>query len=158
MTFFKLAGVFLVLASGGALAARQVRRERRRVEQLAGFVALVRYVKLQIDCFSLPVPQILLRCDRSILSACGITGEITDFEGALRAADLAVPPSAERLLFEFGAALGGSYRAEQLRLCEHYLGRLQPMLDTLRAEAGKRERMAWLLPMALSVSLLLLFW
>ena len=147
-----------MLFCSGAFATMSLKRERHSVRQLAGFVALLRYVKWQIDAFSTPIPQMLSQCEPRVLRDCGIKGAPLDFGEALACAELSLPPTAKRCLFEFSAQLGGSYREEQLRLCEHYVARLQTALDKAREELPKRERLALVLPLSLAAALLLLFW
>ena len=156
MPFFKWIGITAIFAcgvfAGGCLAAF----ERRRVAQAEGFLSLLRLVRLQIDCFSMPVSRILSECDPELLVACGVTEPPRDFRALLASAKLYLSEEMCRLLEDFAARLGASYREEQLRCCDYYLARLSPYCDTLRGELSGRERMAMILPPALSVALILL--
>lgn len=157
MHYFKLIGIALILCCGvlGGLAFAAF--ERRRYRQAEGFVALLRHIRLQIDCFSLPVERILAVCDHRILVDCGTEAtKLPDFNAVLHGTRLYVPEEMCRLLADFGAQLGGTYREEQLRCCDYFLERLIPCCDALRAELPKRERMALILPMAIAAMLVLL--
>ena len=156
MPFFKWMGATAIFACGvfvgGCLAAFY----RRRLAQAEGFLALLRLIRLQIDCFSMPVSRILSECDREILLACGTEGVPRDLKGLLASVKLYLPEEMCRLLEDFSARLGGSYREEELRALGYYIARLTPYCDQLRLELAKRQRLAWLLPLALSAALVLL--
>ena len=48
------------------------------------------------------------------------------------------------------------FSEEELRALDYYMARLAPYCDRLRAELPKRQRLSWLLPLALSAALVLL--
>lgn len=156
MHFFKIFGAGVILACGIFAGILFAAYERRRVRQAEGFLSLLRLIRLQIDCFSMPVSRILTTCDRDVLDACGVNAPPGDFKTLLLEARLYLSEEICRLLTDFAARLGGSYREEQLRCCDYYIARLAPYCDALRTEQPKRERMALVLPPALSVALILL--
>lgn len=156
MHFFKWLGVGVILCCGIFAGVFFAAFERRRLAQAEGFLSLLRMIRLQIDCFSMPLSRILAECDIEVLRACGVSAPPADFKTLLREAKLYLSEEICRLLTDFGGRLGGSYREEQLRCCDFYLARLAPYCDALRTELPKRERMALLLPPALSVALILL--
>lgn len=154
---FKILGVALLLGVGVLSGLAFAAFERRRCRQAEGFVALLRYIRLQIECFSMPVCKILESCDGQILVDCGVEAEaLTDFSALLTGTRLYLPEEFCRLLSDFGAQLGGCYRAEQLRCCDYYLERLTPLCDRLRGDLARRERMVLLLPMAVAAILVLM--
>ena len=75
MGFYKLVGALLLALSGVLGAVWMNRRSSMVLRQADGFLALLRYVKNQVECFALPVSEILRRCDPKILSECGYEGE-----------------------------------------------------------------------------------
>ena len=156
MHFFRWLGAGVILLCGIFAGLFFAAYERRRVQQAEGFLSLLRVIRIEIDCFSMPVSRILAECDRDILIACGVSGVPRDFKALLAATRLYLSEEICRLLADFAGRLGGSYREEQLRCCEYYLARLAPYCDTLRANLPKHERMALILPPALSVALILL--
>ena len=141
-------GVLLGLAFSGF--------EKRRLLQAEGFLSLLRYIRLQIDCFSLPLGKILATVEEKTLADCGAVGRPRDFEELLSGTSLYLSEEICRLLFELSARLGGSYREEQLRCCDYYIARLSPYCDSLRADLPRREKMALFLPPALAVAWILL--
>lgn len=157
MQGFKILGVAILLACGVLFGLTLAAFERRRCRQAEGFVALLRHIRLQIECFSVPVCKILESCDGQILLDCGVEAEdLDDFSALLSGTKLYLPEEFCRLLSDFGAQLGGCYRAEQLRCCDYYLERLIPLCDRMRDDLLRRERMVLLLPMAVSAILVLM--
>lgn len=158
MHFFKWLGIGVILCCGILAGVCFAAFERRKLTQAEGFLSLLRLIRLQIDCFSMPVARILAECDKSVLAACGTEGTPADFAALLGATKLYLSEEICRLLGEFAGRLGGSYREEQLRCLDYYIAHLAPYCDALRADLPKRERMALCLPPALSVALILLLW
>ncbi|MBQ3483369.1 MAG: hypothetical protein IJA78_04250 [Clostridia bacterium] len=156
MLYFKWIGIALVLCCGIGASVAFVAFERRRFAQACGFLALLRYIRLQIDCFSLPIGKILGSCDRAVLADCGAPVHAPDFPTLLDGTRLYLPEEICRLLTDLAAQLGGSYREEQLRCCDYYMARLAPFCDRLREELPRRTRMAALLPLAFAAILVLL--
>ena len=157
MHYFKAVGIVLILCCGVLAGLAFAAFERRRCRQAEGFLSLLRHIRLHIDCFSMPVGKILAVCDHQILTDCGTEAtDLPDFNALLHGTRLYVPENMCRLLADFGAQLGSSYREEQLRCCDYFLERLIPCCDALRAELPKRERMALILPIAISAMLVLL--
>lgn len=158
MPFFKWLGVFLILLTGALLAGLLVSFERRRVRQAEGLLSLVQFLRWQIDCFSKPLPHILAECDGRVLSDCGWQrgAPPRSLLALLDGVTLYLAEDLCRLLYDFAAGLGGSYRAEQLRACDYYLARLSPACDALRRDLPRRERVALVLPPAMALVLILL--
>ena len=156
MPALKWMGLILLLLCGAGLGATLLRYERRRYLQAEGYLTLLRTVRLDIDCFSMPVDRILRQCEPRLLADCGVTRPASDMAALLGEARLCLPAEFCRLLRDFAARLGDSYREEQLRCCDYYLARLTPLCDKMRAELPKREKMALLLPVAVAALLALM--
>lgn len=156
MHLFEWLGLFLLFSCGVATGYVLALFEQRRASQAEGFLSLLRHVRMQIDCFCLPVSKILARLDRGLLTDCGAPEGARDFPALLLQTKLWLPDEACTLLADFSKDLGTSYREEQLRCCDYYIARLNPICEKLRAELPRRIRLAWLLPIALCTALILL--
>ena len=156
MHFFKWAGLCLI-ALCGLLAGRLFAAyEERKCRQAEGFLALLRHIRMQIDCFSLPVGRILAALDDRVREDCGCPAGSADMAALLDGTRLLLPEEGRELLLSFARDLGGSYREEQLRCCDYYIERLAPLCTGLRAELPKRVRLARVLPAAVSAALILM--
>ena len=59
MIAYKIIGGLLILGTGGYIALAVNRFERRRLRVLDAYISLLYYIKGQIDCYALPVGDIL---------------------------------------------------------------------------------------------------
>lgn len=156
MHSYKIIGLFFLLGSGVLASVMLVRFEQKRCRQAEGFLALLRHIRLQIDCFSLPVARILATLPPELCATCDIQNNVRDFPTLLTRSTLLLPDDMCELLVAFGNDLGSSYREDQLRLCDYYVTRLTPLCERIRAEQTRRTRLALVLPLALAAALALL--
>ncbi len=156
MHFVKLLGLVALFVSGTVTGVLLTGFERRRYRQAEGFVALVRHIRLQIDCFSLPVERILSTLDEGLRADCALPARAASFPALLQGTRLFLPPEMRDLLIGFSADLGASYREDQLRCCDYYLARLMPHCERIREELPRKMRLWLLLPPALSGALILM--
>ena len=140
--FYRVAGAALLALSGGAGAYLMNRSASAALTQLEGWLTLLRYVKAQVDCFALPASAILAGCDPILLRACGYEGARLpkSFEELLRGCRVRDGGCLE-ILSRFAAEFGKSYREEQSRSCDYYLGLLSDRRAALSAALpGKKKR------------------
>ncbi len=156
MHWVKWCGILLVLGCGVVGGWQLSAFERARAQQAAGFLSLLRHIRVQIACYGTPCEQILARADSSLRHACRFPLQKGGLAMLLASTPLLVPREIATLLLQFAAELGSSYREEQLRCCDYYLTQLTPLCERVRTELPRRIRMAWLLPIALGASLLLM--
>lgn len=158
MLIFKWLGLLALILCGGLAGVCFAAFERKKLLQAEGFLSLLRHLRAQIDCFSMPISQIFSGCDKGVLEACGTERVPKDLGSLLRDVKLYLSEEMCGLLKDLATRLGAGYREEQLRCIDYYIARLTPYCDTLRGDLPKRERMALLLPLALCVALVLLLW
>ena len=158
MLFTKCLGVALLLGCGALGSFFLVRFERARCLQAEGFLTLIRTLRLQIDCFGTPVEKILSTLDEKTRAELGAPRRSADLGALLQHTLLLVPRDFCKLLFDFSLSLGTGYREEELRYCEYYLSRLEPLAKRMRDELDKRVRLAIVLPLSLAAALMLLLW
>lgn len=156
MHFVKVLGLFALFLCGALTGGLLVHFEQRKCRQAEGFLALVRHIRLQIDCFSLPVDRILSALDKGIKEDCGLNGGEKSLPALLSATELFLPWEMHELLLRFSLDLGQGYREDQLRCCDYYLARLSPHCERIRAELPRKMRLWLLLPPALSGALALM--
>ena len=141
MGFYKLVGAVLLALSGVAGAVWMNRRSSMGLRQADGFLALLRYVRNQVECFALPVSEILRRCDPRVLSECGYASEsvprrMEELVEACRVEDRETVAYMARFSAEFGRC----YRDEQVQSCEYYCSLLLSRRNALAGELpGKKK-------------------
>ena len=167
----KAAGVLLLLLAGGYVSAAVSRFERRRLQVLDGYLSLLYYVKGQIDCYAMPLSDILMRADPTVLSAC-LGGEggglyavacldpnggrlLTDM---IRDSHLYLEPESERLLLTWAGELGATYRAEQVARCDYYVEALTAERRKLYEALPARLRTTATLCLCATLAAAILLW
>ena len=145
MLIVKVLGAVLLASVGGCGALWLNRNAEAAVERLDAWISLARLTKNQIDCFSLPLPEILQRCEPSLLLRLG-TAECTPFppkefpELLTGLSHAALTEEGERTARLFCEEIGKGYRAEQLRTCDHCIGLFCAERDRLLSELPRRRK------------------
>ncbi len=164
---YKYLGAALILLVGGYASLAMNRMERRRLEVLDAYISLLRYIKGQINCYAMPVCEILSTADPALLWVClgerqqrlpvGEPPEMTlhDMIGTAR---LYLEPESERLLNNFTAELGHTFRAEQVTRCDDYIQALGEERRKLAEAAPLRVRVNSALSLCTALGLVILLW
>ena len=142
MQFLTAAGAILV-----ALCALEgARRLNRGIdEDLSGvdaYLALLHYVRSQIDQYALPLGEIFERCSRDVLSSCGWREEraplgFDELYSCCRIDD----KDAKKVISEFCVGFGRNYREEELRRCDFAIETLGRCHRRLVGEASKKKKL-----------------
>ena len=133
-----------MIAFSGAFAAYSLNKwAKDTLRQTEHLISLVRFLRAQIECFSMSVPKALERAPDEILSGCGFSGEerpksIGELIDGCRITDEAVIRDMRR----FSDDIGKGYREEQLTLCDYCLSLLE----------AERARIAGQLPLKIKVN------
>ena len=157
MIALKLFGGVLILTAGVFTAVGSVRRERSKLTALEGWIALIRYIRGQIDCFLTPLDEILL-ADRSLLRACMGHGNEGSLSELLAASAPLLDEEVNMQLRAFVREMGGSYREEQVKRCDYYLSVLLALREKRTAELPLRIRLCTTLSLCASAWILILLW
>jgi hypothetical protein len=166
---WKAVGSLLLLLAGGYLSLVISHFERRRLRVLDGYISLIYYVKGQIDCYALPMDDILERADPTVLAACmGLEiGEAPPNLPAQGTAALShmveesrlyLEPESERLLRSLSGEFGATFRTEQVTRCQHYLDALTRERDRLNANLPARLRATCTLCLCCAIGAAVLLW
>ena len=141
MVFCRIAGA-LILALSGVLGARWMNQSMAEaLSQVEGWLALLRYVRMQVDCFALPMPVILARADPELLRRCGYReGSPPQSFGALLASCEIRDGTCAELVRGFSEEFGKSYREEQSRGCEYYEVLLDERREALLSQLPARKK------------------
>lgn len=165
---YKIIGSLLLAGAGGYLAMMLSRFERRRLLVLDGYLSLIRCIKGQIDCFSMPLEDILAGIDPSVLSAC--RGEDAPDERYPSPRSVPSLPrllddsrsylgrESERLLSSFAGELGRTHRAEQVSRCDYYLSALGEERRRLADALPGRLRTGSTLCITCALAMAVLLW
>ena len=167
----KIVGSLLLILAGGYVTLSVRRFEHRRLRVLDGYVSLLYYVKGQIDCYAMPIRDILSRADPAVVADClgldsfRLSGEINGMSedplslpAMVRESRLYLEPETERLLTTFTGELGSVYRAEQVNRCDYYIRALTEERRKLYETMPARIRTASTLCICCAVGAAVLLW
>ena len=156
MQLYTVAGALMLVMSALDCARRLNRNTDRNISLIDGYIALLRFARMQIDCYALPVDEIFKRCDRDMLSSCGydcdeLPSEFVDFFEKLSINDKTVG----RIVFEFCSDFGKHYREEQLKRCDACISELETVRDKLRSEAKNSKKLCLTLCLSGAIALII---
>lgn len=109
--------------------------------QSEALARLLEFLRLQVECFALPVGEILSRVDRELLFGCGWRREepprsLSELFGAASSLD----KESRRILGELALSFGKGYREEQVRLCDGAERQLRAHTERLRQSLEGKKR------------------
>lgn len=141
MIFYKIIGSGILLLSGAIGASVFNKALAETKEQSDALAELVRYVRWQIECFSMPISSVFAHAERELLLRCGYKKNIPakDFKSFLE--DIEIFDSAtERTLSELSQSFGNCYKEEQIRACDRCIAALEERRGELSDEIPKRKK------------------
>ncbi len=158
MLVFKIAGALFLIASGIGVAIGATRFERCRLQVYDGLISLIFHIKGRIDCYAMPVEEILRTMDKGILADCRCPGEITSIDELLPHVRPYVTPETLRVLQAFGQGLGGGFRDEQIKRCDYYIELLRSTRMQLEADLPTRAKTNGMIWILCAVGAVILLW
>lgn len=158
MIYIKLLGSGLIAAAGGVAAYSAVHYEKRKLSVLDAWIDLIFHIRGQIDCYLMPLDDILACADTEILRACMCRAPHPDLRTLLHASSPYLTPEAKRLLTALIRELGGSYREEQLRLCDYYINALREIRNQIAADLPSRVKLCITLCICTALGTAILLW
>jgi len=153
---FKALGCAFILGSGVFAGNLLNQADTAKLSQLEAIISLLKFIRLQIDYYCVPVKEIFARAEPSLLIACGTTQTPESFRDFL--SSLSPMPSNDitSILISFSNELGGSYREEQLRSCDYHINRLEELHSAISKEAEKRKKLNRVLPFSIAAAIVIL--
>ena len=134
-----------------------IRYNRSRVRQIAAFADLIKFIKLKIEYYAQPIPEILKECDSDLLLRCGFCDtfpqEINELCGD---SILFLDSECEKIVNSFCQGIGKGYRDNEVRLCESYMRELCDRLEKSKEAGSKNEKLTVTLCFCFSGIVLLL--
>ena len=150
----RLIGGLLLVVCGGIVSVSIYRFQRKKLFVLDAFISLLLFIKGQIDCFSLPLCDILSRSPDA-LSELG-AGE--SFSHIVEQNKIYLDRECYRLLCSFESEFGGLYKEEQLRRCDYYVSLLTEQRRVIFEDWQSRARVAGALCICSVIGILIILW
>lgn len=145
MTFgvlIKAIGAFLWLLSGFFLSVEINKYGRRRLSQADAFIALIKNIRLKIQCYAMPIPQILASCDDKIIAECG--GEHADRSSLklfYKDVQLLIDGTGKKAIRDFCMTVGSGYKEDEVKACDTYIKELTDYRDELNDKLPQAARL-----------------
>ena len=158
MPILKILGVILILGTGGFATVLLVRFERRKISVLAGWSDLIWYIRSQIDCYLMPMPEILAGADRALFEACCCAEPRPNLVAVYHSSQFYLDRESRRLLCAFVREIGSGYREELLRRCDYYIATLGKLREKRLEELPARTRIAAAVCLGISAMASILLW
>ncbi len=154
----KLCGALLILSVGAISAYISVHYEKKRLSVVDGWIDLILYIRGQIDCYLMPIGDILSGGDRALFEACMSPANAADLPAILKSSSTYLDGEAQRLLESFVREIGPGYREEQLRKCDYFLASLRTQRERIAAELPGRVRLSATLCICTALATAILLW
>ena len=154
----KLLGVGLILSAGSFAAYSTSRFEKRKLSVVDAWIDLILHIRSQIDCYLMPLDEILACTDRETLTGCMCRTPHPELSMLLESSSPYFTQEAKRLLTAFVKEIGGSYREEQLRRCDYYVNALRHIRQKIAEELPSKTKVSITLSLCLAVSAVILLW
>lgn len=157
------------MLAGGYVSLWIARFERRRLRVLDGYISLIYYIKGQIDCYAMPLADIMAGADPAVIAAClGLDVEnrrprlsderVAQLPSLVKESRLYLDAESERLLETFTGELGRNFRAEQVNRCDYYIAALTEERKRLSESMPARVRACSILAVCAALAAAVLLW
>ncbi len=150
----KLFGSLLLALTGLTLAVSISRFEQKKLRVIDSFISLIFHIKGQIDCYSLPLCDIL----RSRPSGLELLEGSEDLGEILYHARIYLDAETYRLLESFYLEFGSLYREEQLKRCDYYIEALGEQRRALFEDLPARQKIGSALCICSVIGILIILW
>ena len=158
MLYLKLLGGGLLVAAGGFSAFSFSQFEKRRLSVLDAWIDLIFFIRGKIDCYLMPLDEILSTADQELLKACMCASPHPNLRTLLDASSAYLTEESKRLLGAFVKEIGSSYREEQLRRCDYYIQALRAEREQVAKELPARRRLSVSLSLCAAFAAAILLW
>ena len=143
---------------GYLIAAHLNRRASVSLERVDAWMSLLTHIKNEIECFSMPVGEILRKTDMSILEGCGYGGAKPpkDMSELILRSDFS-DEECKKIVSNFTSEFGRCYRDEQVRRCEYYISRLDGVRTKISEQLPSKRKLNLTLCIAGSLAIAIIF-
>ena len=97
----KFLGALLILSVGGLAAFISVEYEKKRLSVVDGWIDLISYIRGQINCYLMPLGDILSGGDRALFEACMSPSNAADLPAILDASGIYLDGDGKRIIESF---------------------------------------------------------
>ena len=125
---------------------------------LDALIALLFYIKGQVDCFARPLGEILASLPQETFVACGLSHAPASLQEIAEEGRIYLDRESLRLFSSFASEFGTSLRQEQVKRCDHYISLLGEEREKCAERVTAACRTGSAVCLCLSLCLLILLW
>ena len=158
MNAFKILGMSMVAVGGGAICYFLCKKEDAALCRATAWGTLVSFIGSQVECFALPIGQVLSRADATLLRDCGYIGKKAPTDLKYRIKNSVIEDRTLRAAAEgFCSGFGRGYIDEQTARCKYYAGIFEERKRKLGAELPTKKKLYATLCISASLAVIILF-
>ena len=154
----KIIGSVLLAASGVCASVSLCRYCRRRLDTLDGFIALIFYIKGQVECYARPIGEIIASLSPEILRDLNCPTGASSIEELVSESRIYLDREGLRIVSAFSQEFGAVFREEQSRRCDYYIALLGERRARLSERLLPEMRAGSAVCICSSLCLLILLW
>ncbi len=141
----KIIGILLLLCSAAGISVTLVKSERRRLVCSKAWLGLLLEARDFVAIWNMPAGEILKRCDRERLRACGYPDELPLPESFSELSDCCFIPDSEsrETICEFASDFGWGYREQELKKTEQCIEKLKARTALLEGRLLQRQKLIY---------------
>lgn len=118
---------------------------QKRMSYVRELISLIKYIRDNIDCYSMPIDKILESCRGDILYNLGIEKKISDLSELYDELKKSFDGECIKILYTLARDFGKGYREHQMKICDTAVLALERHLETLEiAYPAHKRRIATL--------------
>lgn len=142
ISVFKLFGVMLVIIGGAISACVLNMRAKISLTHTEAMISFLRFVKVRVDCYAMPIDRILSDCDESIYEGLGYTdAKKPEDLAALAKHCTSLRGDIKDIMTKFASEFGKSYREEQVKLCDRYIDEMLMLRSDISARLPMQKKL-----------------
>jgi len=158
MRIYKLLGAVGLLIAGMWFYYTHTLFQKKGIKQLDGYIRFITNIKAEIECYMLPITDILSRVSEREFKECGIEDShgIKSIDDMISKAEFFLDDDTINALISFSSEFGVGYIEQQIRSCERCIATLISKRGELALKNEKDKKVSLAICLSLSLSLILI--
>lgn len=136
----KLIGGVLLLIACWSISYYFSSIEKKRMARVRELISLMRYIRENVDCYSMPIDKILESCRGDILLKLGIEKKVSDLSELFAELENTCDSECKRILVELARDFGKGYREHQMKKSDIAIAALEKHLGVLEMTYPVRKK------------------
>ena len=136
----KFFGCVLVLFASFGMSSCILGKDRERISHARELIDFIRFIKDKVECYSMPIDQIIGLYHGRMLLNSGGEKEICGLSDIFMNDEMICDDDVKNMLLSFAGDFGKVYREQQVKLCDDVLTDLVRYLKGLESKFPARKK------------------